>query len=644
MSRFTLTRTTDTILNTQADVRQVRELKFKSMIDEYAALQPKDIKDAFRYLKVVGIGSEVISPALHKISESPITDIVINGDKVSQLKDLFGPKLKVRDICLDLSYDLSLYHNAFAMMYLAPTRTFICKECQKKKEEEKKGSSKAMNGILSSGIGNFKLDKKDGEVSGRCPTCKKSSKFERKERFILSASKLKLLRVSPFSITIDNYPLLSKNVYYYTLPIEEKKRILAGDPEYLDELPWTFIEAAVKDKTIRLNSHSIYHFSPGGFSGAYPGWSLPRGIAAMRILMYLNSLLRSNEVVAEGKINDLTLIYPQMSSSGDNPIQGMTGNDFVSNMKGILTDFKHDKNTVGFAPGPVGVESVFGQGRAQLLTQETDQVIRAILGVWGISKEVIYSGATYASMVVSVKLLASELATKRTLFDRFLNEFIKGHVNRLVDGANYTAFLAPFESADDIQKTSMMSSMKQQGAPITWASILKRVNVDYDSSIREVIKEERDMRVLTILQQKNQAEGQGEAQTILNHYSMEAEKLMFEAQGAEGQSGMEDPAEAEMRQAEAGQDAPAGDDPEAMGVQIAMMLLEKYGDNRASIDAELLAVSRQSPEVAQYAKRTIDQYLPPVSPVVGGAVGGDEGDGVDKRPAPEILPARRDGS
>lgn len=643
MSGFTLSGSDAFLAETGKSVRQLRAEKFTGLMDEYEALQPEDIKVAFKYLKTIGMGSEVVAPAVAKIAESPITDVHFEGKGGDAARDLYMNHYKVRDVLLDVSFDLSLYWNAFAMMYLAPTRLYFHDNCKSAKENQ------PAKGYSALGIKDMTIETKKKALRGICPGCKQKVLFRREDKFYLSATKMRLLRLSPFSITIDHYPLLGQNVYYYVLPQLERDRILKADAEYMNSLPWTFIEAAIDGKSIRLNSNSVYHFAPGGFSGPYPGWAPPRGIASMRSLMYLHALLKSNEVTAEGKINDLTLIYPQMNSSGDNPIVNMRGTDFVTNMKSMLQRYKYDKNAIGFAPGPVGVESVFGHGRAQLLSPEIDQVVRSILGVWGISKEVLYSGTTYASMVVAVKLLASELATKRNIFNRFLNDFLRVHSKRLLETEAYEAKLTPFESADDIQKTSMMVNMKTSGAPIPWSNIMKRVGVDYEPALREAIREEKEARVLQVLQQKNMAESQGEAQIVMNHYQAEAQKLMMAS------NPVVDPAQAEIDAAQNGVDAPEGsdmpatDDPEILGLHIAMNLLESYGEDRASIEEQLAVVAQQNPEVAGYAEQVINQYLPiePAGPPEqeqpgGGAPVGGSGEGKpDMRPQPEVLPPRR---
>jgi len=621
-----------------ATSRDLRERKFNALIEEYNALIPKDIHTAFRYLRTMAITSEIVAPAVAKIAESAITDLHVEGAESEQVRQTYLSDLRMRDLLLGISFDMSVFWNAFAMFYLAPTRVLKCPRCL--------GEDPNHAGFKPIGVKKMKLDIDKMVIKGECPKCKKDVIFKRDDKFYLSKNKIRLIRVSPFNIRIDHFPLLGRNVYYYKMSEFERSRIIAGDPEYINDLPWTFVEAAAKKLDIRLNADNIYHFSPGGFSGVYPGWTPPRGLAAMRSLMYLHSLLTSNEVVADGKINDLTLIYPQMSAAGDNPLSAMGGNDFQSNMKTILTNYKYDKNTIGFTPGPIGVESVFGQGRAQLLSAEIDQVVRSILGVWGISKEVLYSGTTYASMVVAVKLLASELATKRTLFNRFLANFVQPKMKPFGLG-QYEAKLTPFESADDIQRTQMMLQSKGQGAPIPWASVMKRLGVDYNEAVKQTVTEEKEMKILYILQQKNIAESQGEAQVVMQKYQSKAQRMMQATMGMP-----EDPNE-EMEMAANGIDQPAqsqeGDgenyDPRVLGLQIGMDLMQRFGGDRPSIDEQLMILNDQNPEVASYAKEVIDTYIPAAAPAQpdqaqGAPQAGGEGP-VDMSPEPEVLPSRK---
>ena len=490
----------------------VREAKrtnpAEKLIDVYQGRLPKSIKDVFKVAKALVVGNEVVAPVVSKLAETPITNIVIKtkADKADpaaeeELRKILADNLGMHEHLKGSSFDIHGYSNAFSSVYFAPKRYLECPSC-KKNPKKKKGTRTRW---LADRIQwKFKVEK-DFAINrvgselltinfyGNCPNGHQTVKFKRIDIVYHNKKSLRIIRWDPFYMDIDHYRALGRNEYYYKFNDEERKRVNAGDRIALCEFPWPYIQACLNDRLLHISQAGFWHFKLEGLSGVYEGWGTPKILSVLTALYTVMSIMKANEATSEGRINDLTIISPipqRGGNVGEDPIATMGVTAWLSQTKSVIEKFKRDRTLTAFLPFPVKSESVYGQGRLQLVTGEVELYIRNIVAALGLPEDVIFSGGNYTSIAVAARILSNQAENARKSYNNFLN-FIKDTISKSLtdaDFSNQIAELLPYESADDFQKTNLMMQAALANR-FPWSPIYKRLGTSLGDVKKQMLNE-----------------------------------------------------------------------------------------------------------------------------------------------------------
>lgn len=472
------------------------------LIDVYQGRLPRNIKDVFKIAKALVVGNEIVAPVVNKLAETPITNIVVKtkGTRESSaaeeiFRKILLENLGIHDHLKGISFDINAYSNAFSSVYFAPTRYLVCPRCEKS-SKRKKGSK--FRWRIDKLNWTFKTET-DGKSHnklmtinfyGDCPNGHKSIRFKRKDVIFHSSRSLRIIRWDPFYMKIDHYRALGRNEYYYEFSMSEKKRIKAGDRIVLCEYPWTYIQAAINDRLLKISKAGFWHFKLEGISGVYEGWGTPRILSILTALYTFMCIVKANEATSEGRINDLTIISPLPNRGGtmpmEDPIQAFGMTRWLSQTKAVIEKFRKDRTLTAFLPFPVNSTSIYGKGKMQLVTNELTLYIRNIVAALGLPEDVIFSGGNYTSIAVAARILANQADNARKNYNNYL-DFMKDTISKSLTNAdfgNLTVELQPYESPDDFQRTNMMVQMALTGK-YPWGLIYKR----FGTSLEEVINQ-----------------------------------------------------------------------------------------------------------------------------------------------------------
>lgn len=562
---------------------------------------PDNIKRVFKLCKYFALTSDIIGPAINKLAESPITDFEYNtsDEKVrDEYRSVIEEQLKLRAKLLGACYDLSVYGNSFLSLYQKRQRYLRCPICKKGNKGKR-----------------YKVDAIDWEFKkynfhGKCPSCKQIVDFIREDRLLNTSKSLKILRWDPIRIDIDYYPLVDKKVYYYNISQSDYRRIIAGDREYLYDIPWEFVMAAKNNRKIRLNPENLYHFYTTTISNAYDGWGIPRMLNVFKSLFYLQTLLRANEAVSLGRINDMVVLYPEMNRNNIGPIETIGGGPWMDEMQRLINNFKKDPNHIGITGFPIGYQSIFGNGRQLLITAEMEMVIRNILSGMGVTTDMIYATSNYSSMAVSNRMLANQLNLSRSR----INEFLRFLVTRLnsIQPTRYpkiTIELSEYQTVDDLQETGMLIQLLGQ-QNVSLDTVLTRFKKSFKEELKKMQEEEKALGGLNERRAKTTAYAQGEAGMVGANYQSQQQSMLMKSQqqvaGFGGSPG----------RAVDGSASAQGGGIEQQAFEIAQKLYSMPVENR---EAALQEIQQSEPTVAAYVAQALNQlYAAYGNPLVEG--------------------------
>ncbi len=517
------------------------------IIDTYGNGIPTDIKEVFKVARVIVTCNEVIAPVARKISEIPVTNIMYeSNDKKSEsaknkLKKIFETDLNIRDQLTSIGFDNFGYANAFCSLYFMPVRYLSCPECDanaKKNKSKSKLRWRAENIDWKIKIEPSEKNNKNKDIFfyGNCPKCNKHVKFNRKDVYYSYTKSLRLIKWDPFQIDIDHYKHINESYYFYRHTKEEVLKIAAGDKIMLTKYPWSFLEAAINGKLLRIEKKGFFHFKNESVSGMYEGWGTPKILSVISALYTLATLTKANEAASKGRINDLTIISPSArgggSSTSSDPLAGIGVNKWTSQVNSVLKAFKKDKTLTALLPFPVQADSVYGHGRSQLVTSELTLYIRNIIAAMGLPEDIIYSGGNYTSIAVAARILENEASTRRKRYNEFLS-FVKDSISsslKNVDFTNVTVKLEPYESPDDLNKINMMISMAMNGK-YPWKLIYKRFGQDYEQVMSMLTAEAEDFAKIQILLGKGEGKSVAANNAIIARSQMMQQSAMEKMQG-----------------------------------------------------------------------------------------------------------------
>ena len=184
--------------------------------------------------------------------------------------------------------------------------------------------------------------------------------------------------------------------------------------------------------------------------------------------------------------------------------------DWHDQIAGELRRWRADNNYIPILPLPIGQQTIGGDGRALLLSQEIRVWSEHIIAGMGVPTELIFGGLSYSGSNVSLRMLenmflgylSDQLALLRWVIER---------TSSYLGWAKVGARFKPFKMADDLQRKAYLFQLNQAGK-ISDESLCS--DADYDSAKEDKIMENEATRRIGAMKKQRllQAEMEGEAQ------------------------------------------------------------------------------------------------------------------------------------
>jgi hypothetical protein len=309
-----------------------------------------------------------------------------------------------------------------------------------------------------------------------------------------------------------------------------------------------------------------------------------------------------------------------------------------------------NSNYIPILPLPIGNQTIGGDGRALLLTQEIQTLSEHIMSGLGVPREFLLGGMSYSGSNVSLRMLENQFLGFILRHKQLANWTMK-QVAAYMGWPEATIRFKPFKMADDIQRKAYLFQLNQ-AQKVSDRTLLADADLDQVKEDR-IMMQETDLRLeATRKQQLALAEVQGEAQVVMSKAQVKAQQVMAQAQNSGvapgepggGETGAPNPMQQMQSSLSLQQETAAaeGSNQEAMGVdiqQLAQQLAQQVAEippDQQQVALENLAA--QSPDLAQMVQQILQQLQGPAGSQ--GALTQSVSQ-VDMRPQPEVLPARR---
>lgn len=461
---------------------------------------PLNIKEMFTWTQYFYAISSVIHPIVNKLSEYPVTDILygeIESTAKKSWERILDHAIDIKSLLIETHIDYFVYGNAFLLFHDPFVRYLKCQNCG----DRRPARNVKYRFVVISGNWHFE---------GKCEKCGQNhARFSHEDILVRNREKAKVTKVSPMNIEIEHNEFNGETEYIYKIPQGLKKSIMAGTKIVLDTTDVILFDAVSKNKDVRLSREKIFHFKRPTMSGLWKGWGTPPLLPVLKDVHYYQILRKSNEALALQRIVPLSVLYP--AQQGDvSPFQHLNLASWRGTVEAELGKWRRDQNYVPIMPIPMGYQTMFGEAKQLMVTQEQDLCAQGIAAGLGVPIEFIRGGLSWSGSSVSLRILENSFLRLRTQDLTFINKHLIPKLSRIYHLPRIEVQFTKFKMADDMQaKTQAYNLM--QGGFVSRKTVLEQDGYDSD---REIVQMEREHIVLNTVKNTD-AIAQQELQNIL---------------------------------------------------------------------------------------------------------------------------------
>lgn len=627
---------------------------------------PNTVKQLFRWCRYYFLTNPLINATIFKMSEYPITDIIIDHESPETRKrweEFFKDSLRINSFRVESGLDYHTYGSGFVTVSFPFKKYLKCRGCKFSEQAARIRQHWVFTNHQ------FRLT---------CPKCNHIGDAETNDVYLKNPSGIKLIRWNPEDIEIDYNDITGEYTYYYIVPGTIRSDIVAGRKSVVEKIPQIFIQAVKEQKGVIFTQDSLFHFKRPTLAGQDRGWGIPLLLPVLKDTFYLQIMKKAQEAILLEHIVPLRVLFPQAGSGSSDPYTTINLADWRDHVSQEIARWRFDQNYIPILPLPIGNQTIGGDGRALLMTQEIQTWSEQIIAGMQVPKEFIYGGMSYSGTSVSMRILENAFLnySERQLdMCRYIMRAVASFMGWPEVGIRFK----PFKMADDLQRKAYRFQLNQ-AQKISDTTLLSDDDLSQEEE-NEMMIREADMRAYTMKKQQMAiAEMQGESQLIMGKYQVKAQQMQQQAMNAPpaagepgappdgstmgtpgGQEGEGVPMPPDLQVAAPGGGSVEGAPPAAapaqdpmQGMQSQLNAGQQMQPGQPQVDLQSLAmrwaqqISAMDPQSQQMAIDNLKLQSPPLGQLVeqmvgqqGGGQQQQQGPGVDMRPLPEQRAPRR---
>lgn len=589
---------------------------------------PVTVKQLFRWCRYYFLTNPLINATVFKLSEYPVTDIIIDHENPSVVKrwtEYYQDHLRYRPFQVECGLDYHTYGNCMVSIAFPFKKYLRCAGCGFEEQAQKIRARWTFTSFA------FRLS---------CPRCGLTGDAIAADQYLRNASGVRLLRWNCEYVEVTYNDVSGETIYFYTIPPTVRNDIVIGKKDVVESTPQVFIQALKEQKGVVLSKDNFFHLKRPTLAQQDRGWGIPLVLPVLKDTFYLQLMKKAQEAILIEHIVPLRILFPQAGSGSSDPYTTINLVDWRDHVAAEIARWRHDNNYIPIMPLPLGNQTIGGDGRALLLTQEIQAWSEQIMVGMGVPREFLLGGMSYAGTNVSMRMLENAFIGY-LLRHKQMAKWVMKMVAAYMDWPEVNIRFKPFKMADDIQRKAYLFQLNQAGK-VSDTSLLADADFKQDEE-DDIMLRETDKRIeATKKQQLALAQIQGEAQVIMAKAQVKAQQVTNAAMGAPqapGEPGGPEDATAAMESPlNAKQDMAQGEQSQAGGDihQVAKVLAQQAANlPPAQQNIAIQNIESQSPELAQLVRRYLADAQKEQAPAGIGVPG------VDMRSMPEQRPPRR---
>lgn len=456
---------------------------FCDIASEYV---PRDINTVLEWCEYIFLTFGTYRAAARRVVRYFLTELVLEGesdDEREKYEDFLEDELHLLKTLGDIGDDFMVYGNVYLSVYFPFDRYLICPDC---------GTAYHVETI------NYKFEMKTGKFTGKCPKCNKEKiVFKREDRRSPDKGRVRIIRWNPKQIRLRVHPISGKTEYYLEIDQQFVERLRKGEKFYLDDTPWSMIEACMANQKqkgnplFKFRDDAIYHMRDSTLAGLpIKGWAIPPIMPNFKLAYYIQILRRYDEAIALDFIVPFRILYPtaQRGPQMNDPLSTMSMANFVGHMQNMVDRKRKNIADIQVAPFQIGYEMLGGEAQGLAPKEQIAQALDELLNAIGFPAELYKGSLSIQAFPVALRLFEK---TWGALIDG-LNDFISWLLIRLSRHfvwGEVTGKLRSVTLADDIERKAL-ALQAAAGMDISKATAYRPLGIDYLEEQRRVVEEQ----------------------------------------------------------------------------------------------------------------------------------------------------------
>lgn len=470
---------------------------------------PTTLKELFKYCRYYFLTNPLINATIVKLSEYPITDIVIdqqNDEVKRRWEEYFHEHLRFRAFQVESGLDYHCFGNSIISLSFPFVKHLTCKSCNLTDRATKLRERWRFSNYQ------FRLS---------CPACGHTGDAAVKDVYYKNASGIKLIRWNVEDVEITYNDVTAESTYFYNIPGPLRSDIVMGKKDVVSSIPQIFIQALRQGKGIIFSKDNLFHMKRPSLAVQDRGWGPPLPLPVLKDAFYMQLMKKAQEAILLERMIPLRVLFPQAASGSSDPFTLINLSEWKEQVSAEIARWRHDPAYIPIMPLPIGNQSIGGDGKALLLSQEMQMQAEHIIMGMGVPREFIQGGLSFSGSNVSMRMLENAFIGYQTS-QKALAQWIMKMVASYMDWPEAGIRFKPFKMADDIQRKAFLFQLNQ-AQKISDTTLLADSDLNQSDENEIMVKETSKRLEATRRQQLALAEVQGEQQLVLGKYQARAQ-------------------------------------------------------------------------------------------------------------------------
>ena len=268
---------------------------------------PVTVKQLFKWCRYYFLTNPLINATVFKLSEYPVTDIIIDHDDPEVKKrwtEYFQDHLRYRSFQVESGLDFHAYGNGYISLGYPFKKYLFCTSCSFRDEAPKIRANWIFTNF------NFRLT---------CPRCGHIGDATPKDQYYKNASGIKTIRWNPEDVEVRYNDMTGDYTYFYDIPAIIRNDIVIGRKDVVDGIPQVFIQAMREQKGVIFSKDNFFHMRRPTLAGQDRGIGVPLLLPVLKDTFYLQIMKKAQEAILVEHIVPLRILFPQAGSGSSDP-------------------------------------------------------------------------------------------------------------------------------------------------------------------------------------------------------------------------------------------------------------------------------------------------------------------------------------